>query len=432
LYDIVISQTIGRGVKIKTEDYQKLLEINSNPEKIIAHAKQSASSELISLVMTLAALKDAGDVHIEPGENNVSIRFRIDGVMHDIFQLPKTSYLPLLSEIKILAGTATNVKRATFDGRFSVYLPDRKIDCRLSIISGGYGETIVIRLLSTNAVNLEMERLGITSVALSSLEKAMKKTRGIIITTGPTGSGKTTTLYSILNKLNKPDIKIITVEDPIEYQLPGVMQTQIDESHGYTFASAMRSLLRQNPNIMMIGEIRDAETAKISMEAAMTGHLVLSTIHANSAAGAISRFAGLGLDRQTLANAIEFTIGQRLVRRLCQHCKKEATLAPEELDKAKELLGQINNPDIKIPEKLTFYQSVGCEECGHIGYKGRLGLYETISMTPEIQKLIQQEGVNDFDIEQIAIKNGMITMTQDGILKALNGDTSLEEVFRVV
>ena len=380
--------------------------------------------------MTLAALKDAGDVHIEPGENSVSIRFRIDGVMHDIFELPKTSYLPLLSEIKILAGTATNVKRATFDGRFSVYLPDRKIDCRLSIISGGYGETIVIRLLSTNAVNLEMEKLGITSVALNSLEKAMKKTRGIIITTGPTGSGKTTTLYSILNKLNKPDIKIITVEDPIEYQLPGVMQTQIDEARGYTFASAMRSLLRQNPNIMMIGEIRDTETAKISMEAAMTGHLVLSTIHANSAAGAISRFAGLGLDRQTLANAIEFTIGQRLVRRLCPHCKKITEVSPDDLERAKKELAKINNPAITVPDNLAFYTSTGCPECGQIGYKGRVGLYEAISMTPEIQKLMLQESTTDYDIEQAAIKNGMVTMVQDGILKALAGETSLEEVFR--
>jgi len=277
-----------------------------------------------------------------------------------------------------------------------------------------------------------MDKLGITSVAFDSLQLAMKKTRGIIITTGPTGSGKTTTLYSILNKLNKPDVKIITVEDPIEYQLAGVMQTQIDEERGYTFASAMRSLLRQNPNIMMIGEIRDTETAKIAMEASMTGHLVLSTIHANSAAGAISRFAGLGLDRQTLANAIEFTIGQRLVRRLCPYCKQPFEPLPEDLKKAKEVLAQINNPAIKIPEQLTFYHGVGCDKCGKIGYKGRLGLYETITMIPEIQKLIQREDVTDFDIEQAAIKNGAITMLQDGVLKALSGETSIEEVFRVI
>lgn len=432
LYDIVISQTIGRGIKIKEDAYKKYQEINSDPEKTINYAKEVTSSELIGLVMTLAILKDAGDVHIEPRESNVNIRFRIDGVMHDVFELPKASYLPLLSEIKILAGAATNVKRASFDGRFSVYLPERKIDCRLSIISGGYGETIVIRLLSTNAVNLEMEKLGITSVALNSLQKAMKKTRGIIITTGPTGSGKTTTLYSILNKLNRPDIKIITVEDPIEYQLPGIMQTQIDEAGGYTFASAMRSLLRQNPNIMMIGEIRDQETAKISMEASLTGHLVLSTIHANSAAGAISRFAGLGLDRQTLANAIEFTIGQRLVRRLCPYCKRGIELLPEDDKRVKEELVKIKNQDIKIPEKMTFYQSSGCPKCNHIGYKGRLGLYETITMTQEIKKLILQENVTDSEIEQAAIDNGMVTMVQDGILKALAGETSIEEVFRAI
>jgi type IV pilus assembly protein PilB len=432
LYDIVISQTIGRGVKIKEEEYKKAEELSQNISEITEKVKEIPTSELIGLVMALAVVNDAGDIHIEPTETAVSVRFRIDGVLHDILKLPKTSYLPLLSEVKILAGEATNIKRATFDGRFSVYLPDRKLDCRLSIIAGGYGETIVIRLLSTNAVNLEMEKLGITSVALTALELAMKKTRGIIITTGPTGSGKTTTLYSILNKLNKPDVKIITIEDPIEYQLPGIMQTQIDEAGGYTFASAMRSLLRQNPNIMMIGEIRDTETAKISIEAALTGHLVLSTIHANSAASAISRFAGLGLDRQTLANAIEFTIGQRLVRRLCPYCKKPVETSPEDLAQAKEILSKINNPAIKIPENLVFYKGKGCDKCGNLGYKSRLGLYEAITMTPEIQKLIQKEDVTDFDIEQLAIKGGTVTMVQDGILKALAGETSLEEVFRVI
>ena len=432
LYDIVISQTIGRGVKIKAEEIQKAEDLSKDLGTISELIKEVPTSELISLIMALAVVSDAGDLHIEPTENDVKVRFRIDGVLHDILNLPKTSYLPLLSEIKILAGEATNIKRATFDGRFSVYLPTSKLDCRLSIIAGGYGETIVIRVLSTNAVNLDMSKLGITSIAYDSLQLAMKKTRGIIITTGPTGSGKTTTLYSILNKLNKPDVKIITIEDPIEYQLPGVMQTQIDEAGGYTFASAMRSLLRQNPNIMMIGEIRDNETAKIAIEASMTGHLVLSTIHANSAAGAISRFAGLGLNRQALANSIEFTIGQRLVRRLCPFCKEEAVISPEDLKQAKDILAEIKNPEIKIPTELKFYHGVGCIKCGNLGYKGRLGLYETIPMTPEIQKLIQTENVTDNEIENEAIKNGMLNMTQDGILKALNGDTSLDEVFRVI
>ena len=432
LYDIVISQTIGRGIKIKAAEFEQAKKLSQNISAIAETAKEIPSSELINLVMSLAIVNEAGDIHIEPTENDVSVRFRIDGVLHDILKLPKTSYLPLLSEIKILAGAPTNIRRATFDGRFSVYLPNKKIDCRISIIAGGYGETIVIRLLTTNAINLEMEKLGITSVALDTLQQAMKKTRGIILTTGPTGSGKTTTLYAILNKLNKPDTKIITIEDPIEYQLPGVMQTQIDEQRGYTFASAMRSLLRQNPNIMMIGEIRDTETAKIAMEASLTGHLVLSTIHANSAAGAISRFAGLGLERQILVNAIEFTIGQRLVRRLCPHCKQETKLAPADLKRVQEELAKIKNPNVQIPKQLTFYHSVGCEKCGHIGYKGRLGLYETITMSPAIQKLIQKENVTDFEIEQTAIAEGTVTIVQDGILKALAGETSIEEVFRVI
>lgn len=432
LYDIVVSQTIGRGLKITNTDLEKAKNITQDINELSEMVKDIPSKEVINLIMSLAISKDAGDIHIEPSEKLVKVRFRIDGVLHDIINLPTTVYLPVLSEMKILAGFATNVKVATLDGRFSLHLSDRKMDCRLSIISGGYGETIVIRLLSTSAVNLSMENLGITSTAFSSLQNAMRQTKGIIITTGPTGSGKTTTLYAILNKLNKPDIKIITIEDPIEYQLAGIMQTQIDPEHGYTFASAMRSLLRQNPNIMMIGEIRDNETAKIAIEAASTGHLVLSTIHANSAAGAISRFSGLGVDRQSLANSMEFSIGQRLVRRLCPHCKKIASIDSETLDRVKIILSQIKNPAVVIPSELIFFTSLGCDKCGNIGYKGRVGLYETITVTPEIQKLIKDENITDYEIEQAAISNGTVTMVADGILKALNGETSLDEVFRVI
>lgn len=431
LYDIVISQTIGRGVKITEEEYNRAQDLTKNIGQTI-NLSDVPSKELIKLIMSMASASDAGDIHIEPTETGVKVRFRIDGVMHDILDLPKTSYLPILSEVKILAGFATNIKRATLDGRFSVYLHSKKIDCRLSIIAGGYGETIVVRLLSTSASALDLEKLGITSVAKKRLDQAMTKTKGIIITTGPTGSGKTTTLYGILNKLNKSDVKIITVEDPIEYQLPGAMQTQIDTEHGYTFAAAMRSLLRQNPNIMMIGEIRDEETAKIAIEAAMTGHLVLSTIHANSAAGAISRFAGLGVEKSSLANAIEFSIGQRLARRICPYCKVEDTPNEETMRRVQKILTSINNKEISIPKTLKFYRGAGCEECKNLGYKGRVGLYETISNNPTIQKIIQDPGATDYDIEQAAIKDGTVTIAQDGILKALGGETSLEEVFRVI
>ena len=432
LYDVVISQTIGRGLKISEANLEQATKFSVDLSKLTELAKDIPSQEIITLIMALAIVNNAGDIHIEPTDVNVKVRFRIDGVLHDVFTLPNTAYLPVLSEMKILAGFATNIKKATFDGRFSLQLINRKMDCRLSIISGGYGETIVIRLLSTSAANLDMENLGITSVALSSLKEAITKTRGIIITTGPTGSGKTTTLYSILNKINKPDVKIITIEDPIEYQLAGVMQTQIDAEHGYTFASAMRSLLRQNPNIMMIGEIRDNETAKIAIEAASTGHLVLSTIHANSAAGAISRFSGLGVERHALANSLEFSIGQRLVRRLCPYCRKEAETDSETINKIKNIMNQIKNPAIVLPEKFVFYTSTGCDKCGNIGYKNRIGLYETITVTPEIKKLIQNSEITDYEIEQAAILSGTVTMIQDGILKALLGETSLDEIFRVI
>jgi type II secretory ATPase GspE/PulE/Tfp pilus assembly ATPase PilB-like protein len=431
LYDIVISQAMGRGVKINQDELERAQALTKNVAQTI-NLSDVPSKEVIKLIMAMAADSQAGDLHIEPTEESVKVRFRIDGVMHDILELPKTSYLPILSEVKILAGFATNVKRATLDGRFSIYLPEHKIDCRLSIISGGYGETIVVRLLSTSAADLDLETLGITSVAKKTLELAMTKTKGIIITTGPTGSGKTTTLYGILNKLNKPDVKIITIEDPIEYQLPGVMQTQIDTEHGYTFAAAMRSLLRQNPNIMMIGEIRDEKTAKIAIEAAMTGHLVLSTIHANSAAGAISRFSGLGVEKSSLANSIEFSIGQRLARRICPHCKIEDPSTPEKIKHAQEILAGIKNSEVVIPKTLKFFKGAGCEKCKHLGYKGRVGLYETITVTPTIQKLIQSDKATDYDIEQEAIKEGTVTIAQDGILKALAGKTSLDEVFRVI
>ncbi len=432
LYDIVISQTIGRGVKIKPEEYEKSKELSKDLTKTADRVKDISPQEIINLVLSLAVVSEAGDIHIEPADKEVKVRFRIDGVMQDVVSISKTAYISLLSEVKLLAGFATNVKRATLDGRFSIYLPDKKIDCRLSIISGGYGDTIVIRLLSGATVALGIESLGVTGPTKRMMDQAVKQTKGIIITTGPTGSGKTTTLYAVLNKLNRPDTKIITVEDPIEYNLPGAIQTQIDLDRGYTFASAMRSLLRQNPNIMMIGEIRDQETAKIALEAAMTGHLVLSTIHANSAAGAISRFVGLGIDRSSLANAIEFSIGQRLVRRLCPNCKKIMEIDPENLKIVEKILAGIKNPEIVIPDKFTFYQAVGCDVCHKIGYKGRLGLYEGILTSPGIQKIIQQDKITDQEIEELAMNEGMVTMAQDGIIKAITGETSLDEVLRVI
>lgn len=431
LYDIAISQTIGRGIKIKSENLDQAQEMLKNPSGIPETLKKLPTKEIISVLLSLATESKAGDLHIEPTEKNVKIRFRIDGVLHDIFDLPKDIFLPLLGEVKILTGFETNVKKATLDGRFTIFLPDKKLDCRVSIISGGFGETIVIRLLTGGEQNLDLDKLGLSPYALPILKKSIKKTKGIILTTGPTGSGKTTTLYSILKKINTPDVKIITVEDPIEYQMEGIIQTQIDTEQGYTFAAAMRSLLRQNPNIMMIGEIRDDETADIAIEAALTGHLVLSTVHTNSAAGAVSRFMGLGVERNMLANALECSIGQRLVRKMCPHCQREeVALNAEELNEVKNILSSIKNKDFKMPSEFKFFKAVGCPKCNNTGYQGRLGLYEVMEITPEIQKMIENESINDLEIENMAISNGMINVMQDGIIKALNGETTLEEVLK--
>ncbi|MEI7452156.1 MAG: GspE/PulE family protein [Candidatus Falkowbacteria bacterium] len=432
LYNVIVSQTMGRGIKLSEEDLAQAVALLAAPETIVPTIMSVPTSDIIKVIMALGVKSEAGDMHIEPTEHDVKFRFRIDGVMHDILSLSKEHYTGFLGEIKIMCGFATNVRRATMDGRFAIFMGKDKIDCRVSVISGGYGETVVIRLLSSKGEALDMTKMGIDNYSLKAILGAAQKTKGIIITTGPTGSGKTTTLYSLLKHLNTSNVKIITVEDPIEYQMEGLIQTQIDTEKGYTFAVAMRSLLRQNPNIMMIGEIRDNETASIAIEAALTGHLVLSTIHANSASGAISRFIGLGVERAQFANAIECAIGQRLVRKLCPYCKAETTLDDATMAEVKTILAEIKNPDAVVPETLKFYKAVGCEKCNKIGYKGRLGLYEVMVVDPEIQKAIQDPNSSDYDVERLAVeRTGMVTMMQDGILKALRGDTSVEEVFRV-
>ncbi len=433
LYEIMISKTIGRGIKIKSNAIEKAEDLSRDLKKAGEFILTLESNKILENVISLAIKTKAGDVHVDPRDEGVNIRFRIDGILHDIVSLSKEHYLPLLSEIKILCGFPTNVKKPSYDGRFGISFSDKKMDCRVSIISGGYGETVVMRLLSGDMSLMKMEELGMRPYVITPIDNSIKKTKGIVITTGPTGSGKTTTLYALLNKLNTPDVKIITVEDPIEYRMDGVMQTQIDKEKGYTFAAAMKSLLRQNPNIMMIGEIRDEETAKIAIEASLTGHLVLSTIHANSAAGAVSRFYGLGVEKEQLASAVNVAIGQRLARRICPHCKVEDNLSQEVIGEVKNHLEKISKTsNINIPKEFKFYKGEGCAACSGLGYKGRVGLYEVAEMTPGLQKIIQSSGVIESEIEQEAINSGMITIMQDGILKALEGETSIDETFRVV
>lgn len=434
LYDIVISKTIGRGITISEKEEATGEELSLDLEKMNGRLHQYPSNELLNIVLSAGIKIDASDIHVDPAEEDVRVRYRVDGILHDVAKITKEQYLSLLGNIKILAGFSTSVKKATYDGRFGINLSSdkSKIDCRVSIISGGYGETVVIRILSSQASSLDLESLGFRGQSLEAIKRCTKKTKGVIITTGPTGSGKTTTLYSVLNMINHPDVKIITIEDPIEYHLEGIMQTQINSDKGYTFASALRSLMRQNPNVIMVGEIRDRETAETAVEASMTGHLVLSTIHSNSAAGAINRFVGLGVERQMLAGSIECSIGQRLVRKICPHCRVEHKLTKAEEKEVKAELAKISpKAGVIIPEKLTFYEGKGCQKCSNIGYKGRLGIYEVLELTPEVQKLIQEENVTEYDIEKKAMEDGSLLMMQDGILKALAGDTTIEEIFRV-
>ncbi len=433
LYDIVIQDILGRGIKIEPEVAVQGEKMAQNVMNIKEVFTNMAADDLLAILMATAVKSMAGDVHIEPSGTGAMIRFRMDGIMHDIGTLSKEQFLQVLVKIKLLAGFPTNVKRAHWDGRFSILMDGEQRDSRISIISGAYGETIVMRLYMMQAGALNLSELGIKNYSIEPLKRAMKKTQGIIITTGPTGAGKTTTLYSILNQINNPDIKIITVEDPIEYHLDGIMQTQIKPEDGYTFSEALRFLLRQNPNVIMIGEIRDAETAKIAIESALTGHLVLSTIHASSAAGAISRFSGLGIDRQTFANALNATVGQRLVRKLCEHCKTEDHLDETTLAKIEAIIKTMN-PEVlaNLPKTRKYYKAVGCNHCGGIGFRGRVGLYETIEMNPELRQAMQTPNTSDAMIEKLAIEKGAIIMVQDGIIKALDAETSIDEVFRVI
>lgn len=416
------------------ETKQSLISLQSFAE----FAEKQDSHLRLSTLFAAAIIMKAGDIHIEPNEATFEVRFRIDGILQTVASFPLNEYPSFIGEIKLLGGLKSGEAAGITDSRFSVNLEKEnenitgnKVDIRLSIILGGFGETVVMRLLNQSVTKLDLTSLHIRQQSLDKLLVAIEKPYGMILNTGPTGSGKTTTLYSVLARLNKPEIKIITVEDPIEYQIAGLLQTQTNEEAGYTFATALRSLMRQNPDIIMIGEIRDNETAEAAIQAASTGHLVLSTLHANSAAGTVSRLLKMNTSPDDLANASNLFMAQRLVRQLCTHCKQESTPAAEELALI-ELVVQSISPaaGIDIPSSRTIWRATGCPSCNGTGYIGRITLTEALPVETEIQELIGR-GALVHEIEERAIKLGMITMTQDGILAVLEGHTSFEEVKRV-
>ncbi|MBU0722019.1 GspE/PulE family protein [Patescibacteria group bacterium] len=428
---IPMAREVVRGVKITEEELNKYGEKFSSFKDLQAEINQAQITEIVTMIMAAAIKSDSSDIHIEAEEKLIKIRFRIDGVLHDVATINKSSWEKIISRMKLLAAVKINVINKPQDGRLSIYLKDDRVDIRASFLPTNFGESVVMRLLRSSSVGLEFKDLGIRDRAFNQLKREIERPNGMIITTGPTGSGKTTTLYAILKKLNNPETKIITIEDPIEYQLSGVNQSQV--SKNYTFVQGLRSIVRQDPDVVMVGEIRDLETAEIAIQAALTGHLVLSTIHTNDAAGTVPRFMSMGAKSYLLAPALNAMIGQRLVRKICQKCKYEIKPEDEVLKRVKDLLNEFLEEDKKKIDfnNLKFYQGRGCEACQGIGYKGRIGIYEILTMNQEIQKLILSSIASEYDIRDNAKKNGMITMVQDGILKALDGITSVEEIFRV-
>lgn len=412
----------------KEEDYVSLLK-NLQPEE--EQVKLNAS-RLLEIIFGAAMHYKASDIHLEPEEHFLKLRFRVDGALQDILHFKNILHHTLTMRIKILSKMKLNVETAAQDGRITFYYLGKPIDVRVSVLPSAYGEEIVMRLLGTGATNLKLKDLGFVGQAKDTVERAIQKPNGMIITTGPTGSGKTTTLYAFLNELNKPGVKIITLEDPVEYKLEGIVQTPIDHTHDFDFAKGLRAILRQDPDIVMVGEIRDQETAETAMQAALTGHMVLSTLHTNDAAGAIPRLLNMGIKPFVAAPALTVAIAQRLVRRLCQNCKKPAKLSPTVMEKIQSLLKSLPaSANINLPTNLVFYHSGGCEQCQHLGYKGRIGIYEVLENTEEVQQLIFAANASMSAFKKLAISQGMITMAQDGLLKALEGITDVEEVFRV-
>ena len=382
--------------------------------------------------MAGALVTEASDIHIEPEEDYVRLRYRLDGVLMDILNFNQIIYALLLSRIKLISGLKLNIKNEAQDGRFSVKTKDADIEIRTSVLPGAYNESIVLRILNPKTISVPMEELGIEPKLLNILSREIKKPNGMILTTGPTGSGKTTTLYAFLKKIHSPDIKIITIEDPIEYHLPGIVQTQVNSEKKYTFLSGLRSALRQDPDIIMIGEIRDGETAEIAINSALTGHLVFSTLHTNTAAGAFPRLMDLNINPKVISSAINITIAQRLIRKLCSQCKKERPIEETEKKIFDKILESVSDKSyLENLQRNVVWQPVGCDKCNKTGYKGRVGIFEAILIDESVENIIQ-ENPSEREIKKATAHQGMLDMKQDGVIKILNGLTSLSELQRVI
>lgn len=388
---------------------------------ILGMANEAPIIKLVNGILFQAVKRGASDIHIEPYEKDIAIRFRIDGVMQPAYNPPKRIQGALVSRIKIMANLNIAEKRKPQDGRIQIKVGDKPIDIRVSVLPVAFGEKIVMRLLDKSRTFGRLEDLGMSERDLHEVARSIESPNGIILLTGPTGSGKTSTLYSILSRLNKPDVSIVTVEDPVEYQMNGVSQVQVNEKAGLTFASALRAILRQDPDIIMIGETRDHETAQIAIQSSLTGHLVLSTLHTNSAPAAVTRLIDMGIEPFLIASSVTCVVAQRLVRRLCELCKK--AYKPD----ASVLKSAGISPERAA--RITFYQPVGCNECSS-GYKGRIAIFEVMSMTPGIARLTMERSDTSL-LRNAALKDGMTLLVQDGVRKVEQGLTTLDEVLAV-
>lgn len=429
-----LSSVVGEALKnIEQKETEEKKTVNIRPAQLEKlNIEDAPIIKIVDVILSNAIESGASDIHIEPSENEVRVRYRIDGILHTSLMLPKNVHAAIISRVKILTNLKIDESRLPQDGRFHFETGNKSVDLRVSILPLIYGEKIVMRILDKTTSVPTLEQLGVRGRNLKWIEENIKKTHGIFLITGPTGSGKSTTLYSILHLLNTPNVNISTLEDPVEYFMEGVNQTQINQDIGLTFASGLRSLLRQDPNIMMVGEIRDKETAELAVHAALTGHLVFSTLHTNNAIGAMPRMIDMGMEPFLLTASVNLVMAQRLVRKVCQDCKVEDKMVPGALEEIKRLLGNVPDDYLEGIDKnvIKGYKGQGCEKCGNTGYRGRFGIFEVLPISIEIQQMILEKQTPSKMFDSAA-KLGMISMKQDGAIKILRGETTLDEVIRV-
>jgi type IV pilus assembly protein PilB len=424
--------------KALTEDFKKLIEESvkkSLEQKIEATEEKEAATQLpivdlVNNTLSYAASLNASDIHMEMLDDALLIRFRIDGILHEIIRIPKEVHPAVVARIKLISALKVDEHQKPQDGRFRFQTGSTILDVRVSIIPTLYGEKIVMRLLPATQRPLSLAELGMLEDTAKIVQENIKKSYGMLLVCGPTGSGKTTTLYAILNMLNRPEVNIVTIEDPIEYNIKYINQVQINPVAGITFASGLRSILRQDPNIIMVGEIRDQETAEIAVNAALTGHLLLSSLHTNDAPTAVPRLIDMKIPPFLVAAVLNLVIAQRLVRRICLNCIESYTPTPEFVESIESQMRELKVPEIQVPK--TLYRGKGCKVCNNTGYRGRMGIYEAFEVNEEIRKIITSSDFSNDILFMAARKSGMITMFEDGLRKAALGMTTVEEVLRVI